>query len=178
MKNSMEEKTISSVQKHRGLIINVREDTVIFEDGSEHKREVATHPGGVVIAAFNNKNEILLIRQWRHPIQKKLIELPAGKLDYGEDPFVAAKRELEEETGFIANKWKKLGEIYSTPGFCDEKLHIYRADNLTKTQTNFDDGEYIETFCISFKEAINMIKLSKIQDAKTIAAIGMLNWNE
>lgn len=168
---SLREKTVSSEVKYKGKIINVRLDDVIISDGQLKFREVVEHSGGVVIAAITADNKILLVKQWRYPIGQELIELPAGKLEKGEDPFEAAKRELEEETGYVAQNWQDLGFVFSTPGFCDERLYLYKATDLKYTQTNFDDGEIIKPIEISVDEAFEWIKTGKINDAKTIAAI-------
>lgn len=168
------EKKISSEIKYTGHIINVRCDEVLLSDGKEHFREVVEHPGGVVIVPITNDNKVILLKQWRYPIGQELIELPAGKLNKGEDPFPAAKRELEEETGYVAESWEFLRTITTTPGFCDEKLHIYKATNLTYLQTNFDYGEIIEPFSVDIDQARNMIKNGEIIDAKTIAGLSFI----
>ena len=170
---SLKEKTISSEIKYKGKIINVRYDDVIISDGQVKFREVVEHSGGVVIVAITDENKVLLVKQWRYPIGQELIELPAGKLEKGEDPFEAAKRELEEETGYVAQNWQDLGFVFSTPGFCDEKLYFYKATGLKYTQTNFDDGEIIKPSEMDVDELFECIKTGKINDAKTIAAICM-----
>lgn len=171
----MKEKTVSKEQKYNGKIINVRVDEVLFDGDKSHVREVVEHPGGVVVVPILEDNKVVLIRQWRHPIGQELIEIPAGKLDVkGEDIFDAAKRELEEETGFVANNWEYLGFIFTTPGFCDEKLHLYKAWDLTTTQTNLDYGEIIEPYIVDLEEAYAMIKEGKITDAKTIIGLNLI----
>ena len=172
MKN-LYETILSSKTKYTGIIINVRQDTV-QADGKVCLREVVEHPGGVVVIAMTDDNKIILIKQWRHPIGQELIELPAGKIEKGErgeDPFESAKRELREETGYSALHWEDMGYIFTTPGFCDEKLYFYRATGLILGQTDFDEGEVIHTFMVDFDEAVEMVKTGKIQDAKTIAGI-------
>ena len=166
-----EEKSISSERRYTGCIINVRMDDIVTPDGKEHIREVIEHPGGVVIVATTEDNKIILVKQWRHPIATELVELPAGKLSPGEDPFEAAKREFEEETGFVAQEWESLGFIYTTPGFCNEVLHFYKASNLIKTQQNLDYGENIEPFTVTIDEIKTMLKNSEITDAKTIVGL-------
>lgn len=168
------EKTVSSEIKYTGKIINVRLDDVVISDGKECFREVVEHPGGVVIVPVTDDGKIVLIKQWRHPVGVELIELPAGKLDKNEDPFLAAKRELEEETGYQADSWESLGYIYTTPGFSDEKLYLYKATDLKLHQTNFDFGEIIEPYIIDINEAREMIKSGKIVDAKTIIGLNLI----
>lgn len=170
----LEEKTFSSEIKYTGCIINVRMDDVILSDGQEHFREVVEHPGGVVIIPITKDNKIILVKQWRHPIHEELIEFPAGKLARGEDPFLAAKRELLEETGFSAENWESLGFIYTAPGFCDEKLYLYKAYNLTFSETKPDYGEIIEPLTIDINQAWGMIKEGKITDAKTIVGLSLI----
>lgn len=176
MNNKTQDKrelTLSTTRKYEGKVINVRLDDVKISNGNEGFREVVEHSGGVVIVPITAENKVVLIKQWRYPIDQELIELPAGKLEVGEEPFPAAKRELQEETGYVADKWEDLGCIFTAPGFCNEKLYMYKASDLTYTQTNFDDGEVIDKFEVSIKEATDMIKSGKINDAKTIAGIFM-----
>ena len=172
---NLREKTLSTEIKYTGCIINVRLDDVLLSDGKEHFREVVEHPGGVVIIPMLDNDTIILVRQWRYPVGQELIEFPAGKLNKGENPFLAAKRELEEETGFIANSWESLGFIYTVPGFCDEKLYLYKAWDLIPSKTNLDYGEIVESHTFSIREACQMIKEGKITDAKTIAGLGLIN---
>lgn len=166
-----EEKTLKSQDIFKGKIFNVKKDDIELSTGQISLREVVNHPGGVVIIALTDKNTILLVKQFRYPIQKVLFELPAGKLDWGEDPDSAAKRELEEETGYVAKTWKSLGVAYSSPGFCDETLHFYLATDLEFTKQNPDDGEIIEYFEYNLDDVFAMIKNGEINDAKTICAL-------
>ncbi|OGI21101.1 MAG: hypothetical protein A2287_08820 [Candidatus Melainabacteria bacterium RIFOXYA12_FULL_32_12] len=171
---TLREKTISSEIKYTGYIINVRRDDVLLSDGKEHFREVVEHPGGVVIVPVTENNDIILVKQWRYPIGQELIELPAGKLTRGEDPFLAAKRELQEETGYSAESWESLGFIYTAPGFCDEKLYLYKAYDLSFSETNLDYGEIIEPLIVNIDLAWSMIKEGKITDAKTIIGLSLI----
>lgn len=113
---------------------------------------------------------VLFVRQFRYPMKEVLLELPAGKLEYGEDPFEAAKRELEEETGYCANKWTDLGYVYTSPGYSDEKLYLYMAEDLEYTNCHPDEGEILEPVELSLDEALRMIKDGEIVDAKTLCA--------
>ena len=121
---NFEEKTLSSEYVYNGKVLDVKRDEILVSNGHKSTREVVEHTGGVVIVA-KKENKILMVKQFRYPIKTISIELPAGKLEKGENPDFASKRELEEETGYIASVWKSLGYIYTTPGFCDEKLYLY-----------------------------------------------------
>ncbi len=165
------ETTIESKLEFNGTFINLKKDQVQLNNGEKHYREVVVHPGGVAVVAITDKDKIILVKQWRYAVNDELIELPAGKLEENEDPFFAIKRELQEETGFIANNWESLGFIYTAPGFCNEKLYLYKATNLTFVGTNFDEGEVIQTFKFSFKEVEELIKEGKILDAKTLVGL-------
>lgn len=157
-----------------GKVFTVIVDDVEYPSGNRSIREVAKHPGGAVIAAIFPDNKILMIRQHRYPIDKFIYELPAGRLDFNEDPLACAKRELEEETGYTAKKWEKLTAIYTTPGFCSEQLHIYLASglNLSKNGRNLEEGELTMTVeILPIEKAIAMIENQEIVDSKTICGI-------
>lgn len=165
------EKTLNSQMVYDGRIVKVYKDDVELADGHKSFREVVRHSGGVVIIAFKDKNTILLVKQYRYPIAKTVLELPAGKLEKGEDPFEAAKRELEEETGYCANKWTDLGYINTSPGFSDEKLYLYLAQDLEFTQCHPDEGEIIQAIKYKYEDVLEMIENGEINDAKTICGI-------
>ena len=167
---NLEEKFISSEKLLEGKIVKVKRDKVMSPKG-ECYREVVEHSGGIVILPFLDEENIILIEQWRYPVGKAIIELPAGKLEYGEDPFDAAKRELTEETGYVAEKWENLGYIHTTPGFCDEKLYLYKASHLSFQGTNFDEFETLESRITPLNKALEMIKTGEIIDSKTICAL-------
>ena len=168
---NFEEKTLSSECVYDGKVITVEKDDVELANGDKSYREVARHPGGVVILAMKDKDTLLLVKQFRYPIKKTVLELPAGKLERGEAPDYAAKRELEEEAGYTAQKWTSLGYINTTPGFCDEKLYLYKAEDLKFVGSHPDDGEIIKSVEISVPELILKIKCGEINDAKTICAV-------
>ncbi len=169
--DKLEEKTLSSEIIYEGKIFTVTRDMAKLSNGNERPRDVVHHNGGVVILAEKG-SRILMVKQFRYPAQEALYELPAGKLDKkGEDKLAAAKRELLEETGHIAENWEDMGFIYPSPGFCDEKLYLYKASNLTFEKQQPDENEIIDFFEIELEEAFNMIKTGEIKDAKTICSI-------
>lgn len=168
---NFEEKTLKSECVYDGKIMTVCRDDVEIADGRKSFREVVKHSGGVVILARKDDNTILMVKQFRYPIRQTVFELPAGKLEKGEDPDFAAKRELEEETGFRAEKWTSLGFIHTSPGFCDEKLYLYLARDLEFVGEHPDEGEIIKAYEMPVQEVITKIKTGEINDAKTICAI-------
>lgn len=169
------EKTLDSQMMYDGIIIKVYKDNVELADGKKSFREVVRHSGGVVILAFKDEDTILLVKQYRYPTGETVLELPAGKLEKGEDPFEAAKRELEEETGYCANKWTDLGYINTSPGFSDEKLYLYLAQDLEYTHCHPDEGEIIQAFEYKYDDVLKMIDNGEINDAKTICGLMRAN---
>lgn len=166
-----EEKTLNSEILLKGKVVTVKKDDVELSDGSKSFREVIVHPGGVVIVALTKDNNILLVKQYRYPIKCVNFELPAGKLETGENPDFAAKRELEEETGYRAKNWKSLGYINTTPGICTEKLYLYLASDLEYVGEHPDEGEIIRCSEHSLQDVYSMINNGEINDAKTICAL-------
>lgn len=165
------EKTLSSQNIYDGKVFKITKDDVELSDGYKTIREVVHHNGGVVIAAEKD-NKIIMVKQFRYPAGEVLYELPAGKLDKGnEDVLSAAKRELEEETGYIANNWEFLGFIWTSPGFCNEKLYLFKADNLIFKGQHLDEGEILDYVEIDKDEVFNMVKDGRINDSKSIAAL-------
>lgn len=157
-----------------GGIVNFRVDTVKLPGGASAVREVVEHSGGVVIACRPKPDQIILIRQYRYSIDDDLIELPAGRIEHGEDPLLAAQRELEEETGYRAKQWNELSRMYSAPGFCNEVLYLYEAADIEFVGTNPDADEEIEVLQLEIAEAWRLVQQEKVQDAKTIAGLGLL----
>ena len=164
------EKTLSTETVYKGRIFDITKDSVKLSDGLIREREIIRHPGGVVICAQKD-DKILMVKQFRYATKSTQIELPAGRLEYGEDPLEAAKRELREETGHLAKNWSSLGYIFTTFGICDEKLYLFKADNLTFDEPDPDEGEIIDYFEIKINEVQELIKNGTINDAKTICAI-------
>lgn len=167
------EKTISEKEIYKGRIIHVHVDQVELENGKTAMREVVDHPGGVCVAALNKNNELVLVRQFRYPYKKVLLELPAGKLEPGEDPFEAMKREQLEETGTIGENYISLGELYPTGGYCGEIIRLW-ACRITGEMNSLqlDEDEFLDTELIPLDTAVEMVCNNEIPDAKT--QIGIL----
>jgi len=165
------EKTIKSEMIFKGRIINLRLDTVHLPNGAQSTREIVEHPGGVGIIPINEKNEVLMVRQFRKPVEDICLEIPAGKLNYGEDPYACGLRELEEETGYKAKKVESLGSFYSTPGFSNEVLYLYMATGLYKGELKPDEDEFVEVEAIPLETLYEMVMKGDIRDAKSIIAI-------
>lgn len=166
-----EEKTLSSECVYDGKIMKVCRDDVEIATGKKSFREIVHHSGGVVIAALKNENTILAVKQFRYPLKQTIVELPAGKLEIGENPDLAAARELEEETGYKAKNWKSLGFIYTSPGYSDEKLYLYLATDLEFVGEHPDDGEILKVYEFPLDNFIEDVKNGKISDAKTVCTI-------
>ena len=162
-----------------GKVFDVKVDEIEYtETGNKALRQVAVHPGGAVMVPVLDNGKIVLIKQYRYPHNEIIFELPAGKLEKGEDPQVCATRELTEETGYSAKKVFKLGKIYSTPGFCDEVLHIYLGQELTVGNHAREEGEEgIEMFELTLEEIDEKIRSGEIVDAKTICGVAMYKLN-
>ena len=162
-----------TVQKHyvfEGKIIKVRRDEAELPDGNPCFREVVEHPGGASIL-YVEEGKVLLVRQYRYAYGESLYEIPAGKLEIGEDPMLAAKRELEEEAGVKAGETSLFFVLYPTPGYTNEKIYIYEACNGEKTQAHLDEGEFLDVVYMPFEEALKEIAEGRIKDAKTIVAL-------
>ena len=153
---SFEEKMIKSEYIYEGKILNLRKDEVVLPNGAMAFREVVEHYGGVCVVAINNKNEVLLVNQFRYPYKEHLLEIPAGKLNKGEDPLECGIRELKEETGAIAKNIIPLGIMYPSPGYCAEIIHIYLASDLVLEQNNLDEDEFLEVKAVPFSQALKM----------------------
>lgn len=156
---------------HKGRLIELHHERVDFPDGGHTYFDIVKHPGGAVIAAINEQNQICLLRQWRHAIGKTIWELPAGCLEPGEPPLEAAKRELEEEAGVKAQQWRDLGYISSSPGFSNELLYLFEARDIKKGTVNLDDAEQLEAHWVDLDRAYEMCRNGDIIDAKTLATV-------
>jgi ADP-ribose pyrophosphatase len=169
------EKTIETKSIFKGKIIDVNLHTVELPNGKKATREIVNHPGGVAILAYKDNETVLLVEQFRKPIEKILLELPAGKIEKDEDIELCGIRELEEETGYKAKKISYLGKIVSSPGFCDEYIYIYKAEELYKGQGALgDEDEFINVIEVKIDKIKEMIKSGEIIDAKTISAFIMI----
>ena len=167
-------KPISSKEVYKCGLFSVTEDHASDGKGYEIRRSIVRHGGSAVMMAVDAKKRILLVRQYRLPAGMKMWELPAGRLDPGENPLQAAKRELIEETGCRARKWRKLAMFYASPGFVSEKMTIFLATELTEGQQHVMEDERIETRWFTARELDKLIGAGKIHDAKTL--IGFLTW--
>lgn len=166
-----EEKTVSSEKKFEGRIITVKLDKVEMPDGSLSSREIVEHPGGVGIVAITDNDEVIMVKQYRKPLEKAIYEIPAGKLDKGEEHRDCGIRELEEETGLRANSFEYLGFIYPSPGFTDEVTHVYLAKGLERGEAHPDDDEFLDVERIPLSKAVEMVMSNEINDAKTVFGI-------
>lgn len=155
----------------QGKFLRVVQEEVLLPNGHRTSVDMVFHPGGACVLPIFDNGDILLIRQYRHAVQNYLWEIPAGKLNLNEDPLACAKRELEEEAGLQAKTWKKLISIYTTPGFCDEVLHIYSATGLTQVPTRQEAGEIMTIHRLDRKKIHAMLQQGEIIDSKTLAAL-------
>ena len=167
----IEEKTLSSERIYEGKILNLRKDEVTVKNGNTSYREIVEHNGGVVILGITREGKIPMIRQYRKAAKQIMFELPAGKLEKGEDPDEAAFREFREETGYAAGRIKHIAKFFPTVGYSEELLHIYFAEDLTEGSTDFDDNEAIEIEEYMPEELYELINLNQINDGKTLIAL-------
>lgn len=165
------EKPVSSNRLFEGKIINLRRDEVLLPNGRTATREVVEHPGAVAVVPITKTGQVILVRQFRHPIGQIILEVPAGKLDRNEKPEDCALRELAEETGFVANKLRKLTSMYTTPGFSNEVIHLYLAEDLVESDQRPDEDEFIKTEQYTPEQIRQMIKSGEICDAKSLVAL-------
>lgn len=165
------ERTISEEYKFKGRVINLKVQQVELPNGEIAVREVVEHPGAVAIVAYLDSNTILMVEQFRKAIDRVILEIPAGKIEKGEDVKLCGIRELEEETGYKAKNLEYLGEIVTAPGFTDEYIYLYKATELSKGEVNRDDDEFINVKSYNIDSIKDMIKNGEIIDGKTIAAL-------
>lgn len=166
---NLEEKQLKSKTLYQGKILTLKVDEVGLPDGSTSVREYIKHSGGAAVLLIKNK-KVLLVKQFRYAYGKEIYEIPAGKLNSGEEPMVAAARELEEETGYKA-KLVHAFDLYPSPGYTDEIIHIYFAEKFVFTGQNLDEGEFLNCEFISLEKVIKMIEIGEICDAKTVSSI-------
>ncbi|WP_212787145.1 NUDIX domain-containing protein [Ferrigenium kumadai] len=166
---------------YEGSFMEVCKDRVRLPDGSESSREYITHPGAVTVIALLDNGNLLMERQFRYAPQREFIELPAGKIDHGEDTLLTAQRELLEETGYVATEWTHLATTWPCIGYADERMEYFLARGLSHEGRKLDDGEFLEVFELSLPEALDWIRQGKINDSKTIVGLFWLekhlkNW--
>ena len=170
MPEHKEEKIEGKIQ-YKGKVIDLALDTVRLENGRTATREVVIHHGGACVLAFNEKDEIALVRQFRYAAGRELLELPAGKLEAGENPLQAIEREIVEEIGYQALDMKPFGQIIPTCAYCTEIIYIHRAEQLLKAEQKLDADEFLDVLWLPFAKALEMVLAGEITDAKTCYAI-------
>lgn len=168
---NLEEKQLTKEYIYKGKIINLRRDEALLPNGNTAYREIVEHNGGVCIVPLDNDGNVYMVRQYRYPYSEVVTEIPAGKLEKGEDPLEAGKRELREEVGAAAENYTFLGKLYPSPGYCGEIIYMYLARGLTFGQTDPDDDEFLEPVKLPLKQAVDMILKGELADSKTQAAI-------
>ena len=165
------ERTLTSETVYQGKIVTVLVDQAQLPNGKQAQREVVLHPGGVAVLPLDQDGMVTLVQQYRYPFHQLLLELPAGKLDGEEEHRVAAARELSEETGLEAGEWTYLGCILASPGFCNEKLHMYLAQDLRRSASHPDDDEFLNVVTLPFRELVQRVMDGTLEDAKTVATV-------
>lgn len=170
------EKTLKTEEIFQGHVFRVTLDEVELENGTTSKREIVHHHGGACVLPLTDDGRVLLVRQYRYALQEELWELPAGKLEAGEDPFEAARRELEEECGVTAETFISLGVLYPTVGYDSERIYIWAAKGLKPTAQHLDEGEFLDVSALPFDEVVQMVMNDEIRDSKTVAAVMKYVW--
>lgn len=167
----LQEKEILSTVKYKGAIFTVSQDTVELENGKNAQRDVIHHNGGVCVVPLTDKNEVLLVKQFRYPFREVTIEVPAGKLDSGENHADCGRRELLEETGYTCTEYTFIGELYPVPAYDTEITYIYLAKGLRFEKQKLDDDEFLDVIKMPLKEAVDLVMNGTLKDAKTQIAI-------
>jgi ADP-ribose pyrophosphatase len=171
MAMELKETRLASELMYEGDFIQVRKDKVRLPDGTVSSREYITHPGAVAVLALLDNGNLVMERQYRYPLHREFIELPAGKIDQGEDNLTCAKRELLEETGYVANEWIHLTTAWPCIGYADERMEYFLARGLSHQGSTLDDGEFLEVFELSLIDALEWIRQGKINESKTIVGL-------
>ncbi|MCZ7647710.1 MAG: NUDIX hydrolase [Planctomycetota bacterium] len=172
----MDFKLVRSKRLFKGRVFDLRADTWRGPDGRAFERHTIAHPGAVAIVPFDTKGRLLLIRQFRGSVGRWLLEIPAGTLEPGEPPAACAKRELIEEIGFAARKWRKLGAVFTAPGFCSERIVLFKAWDLYPRTAAQDEDEHIEPRPMTPAQVRKAVRAGRICDAKTLSALLHLEW--
>lgn len=165
------EKFVRGEKVYDGKLLQVHRDIVALPDGSEEVREVIRHPGAAVVVPHLGHGRLVLVRQFRYALNRETLEFPAGRLDPQEDPLDCARRELAEETGYLAGKWRHLFSLHPAPGYTDERLEIYLAEDLSTGESHPDDDERVQLIEASFDQLVDWFQQGKITDSKTCAAL-------
>lgn len=165
------ETTLSSRAVYEGQLLTVKEDEVHLPDGRQARREYIKHPGAVIIIAELDDGQLVMERQYRYPLRRHLIELPAGKIEPGDDALLTAQRELKEETGYAARDWRHLFTAYPCIGYSDERMLFYLANGLTLHVPQLDAGEFLDVFTLSLADALALVDAGEITDIKTITGL-------
>lgn len=166
-----QEEVLRTEQVYQGRILSLRIDHIRLPDGTTAQREIVEHGGAVAIVPLDDEDNVYLVRQYRAPVGRQLLEIPAGNLEEGEDPVQTAQRELQEEIGYFPGKLDSLGAFYPVPGYGTEALHLFLARSLTPSSLPADADESIEVERMPFQEALNLIDTGKMEDGKTIAGL-------
>ncbi|MBR3046012.1 MAG: NUDIX hydrolase [Oscillospiraceae bacterium] len=168
----LREERLRSEKIYRGRILDVSKDTVLLENGTEAIREVVHHPGGACVVPLTSDGCVLMVRQFRYPHHAETLEVPAGKLEYGEEPLQCAVRELKEEVGGEADVLEPLGSLYPTPAYDEEVIYMYLARQLKETHAqSLDEDEFLDVIRVPLKDAVQMVMDDRIKDAKTQIAL-------
>ncbi|WP_280150614.1 NUDIX hydrolase [Piscinibacter sp. XHJ-5] len=173
----LRETTVSSEQVYRGRLLDVRCDTVRLPNGRTATREYVVHPGAVMVVPMLEDGRLVIERQYRHPLQRVMLEFPAGKIDEGEPGFTCAVRELAEETGYRAREWAQAGVLHNAIGYSNEGIEIWFARGLTLGERGLDDGEFLDVSTATLEELLERARHGELTDAKTlIALLWLQNW--
>jgi ADP-ribose pyrophosphatase len=167
----LSEHRLASKLVYDGKMLKVRSDTVRLPDGGTAEREFIDHPGAVAVIALTDAGELVMERQYRYPLGRDMIEIPAGKIDPGEDPLATAQRELKEETGYTAAHWRHVATIHIAIAYSNERIEIYLAKDLRHEGAKLDDEEFLEVFTLSPAAALAWVREGKITDSKTVAGL-------
>ncbi|WP_339190908.1 ADP-ribose pyrophosphatase [Bacillus sp. FSL K6-1003] len=176
----LEEKTIAKEQIFSGKVIDLYVEDVELPNGKTSKREIVKHPGAVAVLAVTDEGKIIMVKQFRKPLERTVVEIPAGKLEKGEEPEYTALRELEEETGYTAKKLTKMTAFYTSPGFADEIVHVFLAEELSvlEEKRELDEDEFVEVMEVTLEDALKLVESREVYDAKTAYAIQYLQLKE